>query len=304
MVGYLGPTGTFTEQALLSQTDLADIDRLMFNRIPQVLTAVEAGEVDYGFVAIENAIEGAVTITVDTLAFDLDVLIQREVDMPISMNLMAPAGTALADIERIITIPVASAQCRIFLSERMPKVDIEAWHSTAGAAEHVAELNDGRSAAIGPARSAEVYGLDIIAAGIEDHPENHTRFVLVGRDGVPASTGHDKTSIVVYQKANEPGSLMSILQEFSARGINLGKLESRPTKTQLGDYCFLIDLEGHISDDVVGDCLRNLHQKQGGVKFLGSYPAAGSNGGEIRRDVAASQDASAAWLTDLRAKIR
>ena len=129
------------------------------------------------------------------------------------------------------------------------------------------------------------------------------RFVVVGRERVPAPTGHDKTSIVVYQQSDRPGSLLSILQEFAARAINLTLLLSRPTKTSLGDYCFLLDLEGHIADEIVADCLRNLKAKQGDVKFLGSYPAAGEQGTAARATADAATDDAATWLADLRARI-
>ena len=131
--------------------------------------------------------------------------------------------------------------------------------------------------------AGKLYGLDVVASDVADHDGNQTRFVAVARDGVAAPTGHDKTSVVVYQRANAPGSLISILQEFAARRINLNKLESRPTKSGgLGDYCFIIDMEGHIADEVVADALRGLHSKQGGVKFLGSYPAGGDHGEAVR----------------------
>jgi hypothetical protein len=130
--------------------------------------------------------------------------------------------------------------------------------------------------------------LEILATDIEDHPENETRFGVVARDTIPAPTGHDKTSIVVFQKADEPGSLLSILQEFAARAINLTNLHSRPTKRGLGDYCFLIELEGHLSDELVADCLRDLKSKQSDVKFLGSYPAASPHGESVRRDADAA----------------
>ena len=145
----------------------------------------------------------------------------------------------------------------------------------------------------------------MLAEGIEDHPENETRFVAVAPSGIPASTGHDKTTIVVFQRANEPGSLISILQEFAARRINLSKLESRPTKAGgLGDYCFVIDAEGHIADELVADCLRDLHAKQGGVKFLGSYPAAGDHARDAREHADARWQQADDWLTALRSKIR
>ncbi|MEZ5165997.1 MAG: ACT domain-containing protein [Acidimicrobiales bacterium] len=143
----------------------------------------------------------------------------------------------------------------------------------------------------------------MLAADIEDHPENQTRFVLVSRDGITAPSGHDKTSIVIYQKADGPGSLISILQEFAARNINLTKLESRPTRRGLGDYCFLIDCEGHIADEVLGDALRNIHMKQGQVKFLGSYPSMYGSA-EERADNRAGITEADTWLAELRGRIR
>ncbi|HEV7525345.1 MAG TPA: ACT domain-containing protein, partial [Acidimicrobiia bacterium] len=139
----------------------------------------------------------------------------------------------------------------------------------------------------------------------EDHPENETRFVLVGR-GIPAPTGHDKTSIVCFQRADQPGSLLQILQEFAARAINLTKLESRPTKRGLGDYCFFIDCEGHVADEVMADALRNLVAKQAEVKFLGSYPVAGPREAGIARRKAAGKawTSAAAWVETLRGQIR
>ena len=157
---------------------------------------------------------------------------------------------------------------------------------------------------IANARAAEVYGLDLAATDIESHPENRTRFVVVARDGIPAPTGHDKSSIVVYQRADRPGSLLAILQEFAARSINLTLLLSRPTKTSLGDYCFLLELDGHVADEVVADCLRSLRATQADVKFLGSYPAAGDRGPARRAEVDASQQRADDWLAALRAQIR
>ena len=303
-VGFLGPAGTFTEQALSTQPDLLAGELVGIGTIADVLAATEAGEVDLGFVAIENAIEGTVNVTQDTLALDADLLIQREVVIPVHLNLLGRPGATLDGITTVVSIPIATAQCRRFLTDRLPDAQRRAANSTAEAAQLLAEAGTTDTAAIGTARAAEVWGLDVLAADIEDHPENATRFVVVARDGIPPPTGHDKTSIVVFQRADAPGSLLAILQEFAARNINLSKLESRPTKTSLGDYCFLIDLEGHIDDEVVGDALRTLVTKQHEVKFLGSYPAAGEHGPTVRREAVEAWRKADAWLADLRSQVR
>ena len=291
VVAFLGPAGTFTEQALHTQSDLTQGRLEPVASIPEVLHSVAEGHADLGFVPIENAIEGTVN------------LIRREVVIGINLNLLAPAGVRLGDITRVVSIPVATAQCWKYLHDHLPGVRIDAANSTAEAAEHIARDADGHSAAIAPARSAEVYSLAILAADIEDHPENKTRFVAVARDGVPAPSGHDKTSIVVFQRADVPGSLLAILQEFAARSINLTKLESRPTKVSLGDYCFIIDLDGHIDDELVADALRAIHAKQAQVKFLGSYPAAGEHGAAVREEVQTSWRLADEWISRLRGQI-
>jgi prephenate dehydratase len=176
-------------------------------------------------------------------------------------------------------------------------------NSNAEAARVVAEEADGVSAAVAPSLAAKIYGLDVLANDIEDHPENTTRFVLVAPDAVPPATGHDKTTIVVFQRTDRPGSLLAILQEFAARAINLVKLESRPTKKGLGDYCFIIDLEGHLSDELVADCLRDVRSKVEDIKFLGSYPAAGAHGPAVRRDAEEAWRIADAWITDQKAKL-
>ena len=300
-IAYLGPEATFTQQALLGQPDLAALDARPISTISDVLVAVAEGEVDLGLVPIENAIEGAVTVTIDALAFDLDLLIQRELVIDVSLNLLGVKGTTLSDITEVSSYQVATAQCRKFVHERLPGAKVTAANSTAEAAEAVAAGGDKAKAAIGTSLAAEVYGLDIVAEEIEDHPGNQTRFVVVARDGLPQATGHDKTSVAVFQRADVPGSLLSILQEFAARGLS--KLESRPTKKGLGDYCFLIDLEGHIDDELVADCLRDLKSKQADVRFLGSYPAAGDHGPELRRDSVAAWAEAAAWVEGLRRQI-
>ncbi len=299
-IAYLGPAGTFTEQAILTQPDFAEAEHVLCRSHSDVLFRTQDGETDMGFCAIENAIEGTVNVIQDTLAFDTTLLIQREVIIPITMNLLVRPGTAIEDIKEVVSYPHALAQVRTYIREQLPDTDTIAANSTADAARLLAESGSGNQAAIGNALAAEKYGLEIAAAGIEDHKGNQTRFVAVARRGIPAPTGHDKTTVVIYQRADKPGSLLAILQEFAARGINLSKLESRPTRQGLGDYCFLLDLDGHIADQLVADCLKNLHAKQGHLKFLGSYPAAGVHSEAVRaRSDEAWEDAEA-WLAELR----
>lgn len=299
-IGFLGPHGTFTEQALLTQADLAGEELVPIGSIPDVLVATEKGEVDLGFVPIENSIEGTVNVALDTLAFETSLLIQREVVINIQLNLLAPPGTSLSDVRAVVSMPMATAQCRNFLARELPGVEVRASNATAEAARIVGEGAEPGLAAIAPALAGSIYGLDVLATDVEDHPENQTRFLVVSRTGVPAPTGHDKTTIVCFQHTDRPGSLLAILQEFAARAINLTKLESRPTKKGLGDYCFMIDLEGHVADAVVGDCLRELKAMLADVRYLGSYPAAGEHGEGIRRDADAAWRAADAWLAEVR----
>jgi prephenate dehydratase len=299
-IGFLGPFGTFTEQALMSQADLAAGDLVPYRTMPDVLDAVESGEVAYGFVAIENSIEGMVNLTQDELVFNHSLLIQREVVLDIEHCLLAQSGTTLADVKVVLSIPVATAQCHAYLREHVGSAEVRATNSTADGARLVAEMGAG-VAAVAPRAAARVFGLEVIAADIADHPGNQTRFVLVGRAGIPAPTGHDRTGLVVYQRADEPGSLISILQEFAARRINLSNLQSRPTKGGgLGDYCFIIYADGHVADELLADAMRSLHSKQGRVKFLGSYPAAGEHAHEAREHADARWREADDWIIDLR----
>lgn len=306
-IGFFGPFGTYTEQALLTQADLASAELVPYRNVPDVLDAVENGSVDAGFVPIENSIEGTVNFTQDALIFDYELLIQREVVLDIEHCIVAPKAAKLSDVTVMLSIPVATAQCSAYLRTNLPSAEIHAANSTADAARLVGERSAAGEkglAAIAPRNAAKLYGLDVIASDIADHPGNQTRFVLVGRNHVPAATGHDKTGIVVFQRADEPGSLISILQEFAARRINLSHLSSRPTKAGgLGDYCFVMYADGHISDELVADALRDLHAKQGGVKFLGSYPAAGEHAHTAREHADARWKDADDWVNLLRGHI-
>jgi prephenate dehydratase len=307
-IGFLGPQGTFTEEALLTQPDYAAGELVAYGSLAEVLEAVQQDEVDLGFVPIENAIEGTVRDTLDSLVFDYDLLIQREVVLDIHLHLMAPAGTTLADVKRVASMPVAIAQCRRFLVEQLPGVETMAATATAEAARRLGEgdpsMGEVPTAAIAPRLAATLYGLEILVEDVEDHPDNQTRFVSVAKSGIPAPTGHDRTSIVCFQSADHPGSLYGILGQFAARNINLTKLESRPTKKALGEYCFVIDLEGHLADELITDCLRDLHAELSGLKYLGSYPASGAAGAEIRREAGEAWLRADLWIDGLRAQVR
>lgn len=302
-MAYLGPPGTFTEEALLTQPDLADADHLLCRSIPEVLEAVATSRVDLGFTAIENSIEGTVNIALDALIFEHDLLIQREVIIDVRLHLLGHPGATTEKIQRVISFPVATAQCRRYLADHLPHAEEVAANSTAAAARDLATSQDADAAAIGTILSQKLYGLELIATDIEDHPENQTRFVAVSSSGVPAPTGHDKTSIVVFQRADRSGSLMGILAEFASRSINLTKLESRPTKKALGDYCFLIDLEGHIADQLVADCLTSILAKHGEVKFLGSYPTTTRGSEEKNSNAASAWTEAQEWVEGLRGQV-
>lgn len=302
-IAYFGPAGTFTEEALLGQADYAALSLKERRTITSVLDSVAQGDAELGFVPLENAIDGTVNATIDGLVFDYDLLIQREVVADIHLHLMAPPGAQITGIRRVLSFPVALAQCQKYLADELPEAVQEAANSTADAARVLGENPRSDTGAIAPRLAADLYGLSILAEDVEDHPGNQTRFVSLATNGVPTPTGHDRTSIVCFQHADRPGSLHAILGQFSARGINLTKLESRPTKQGLGDYCFVIDLEGHLADEVVADCLRDLHATTYRVKFLGSYPAAGTRATALRLEATRAWQAADEWLSTLRAQI-
>ncbi len=303
-IGFFGPFGTFTQQALRTIATHDGAEHVPYRTVPDVLDAVQSGEVDAGFVPIENSIEGMVNFTQDALAFDYDLIITNEVVIDIEHCLLVQPGASLDDVTTLLSIPVATAQCHRYLRERLAEVEIVPASSTADAARRVAESGDSTVAALAPRVAADVYGLDIAESDVADHDGNQTRFVMVARSGVAAPTGHDRTALVVYQRADEPGSLIAILQEFAARRINLSNLFSRPTKAGgLGDYCFIIYAEGHVDDELLADTMRSLHAKQGGVKFLGSYPAAGATAASEREHAGGRWREADEWLADIRGGI-
>ena len=304
-VGFFGPFGTFTQQALLTQSDLAEAEQVAYRTVPDVLDAVAQGEVDLGVVPIENSIEGMVNFTQDALAFDYDLLIQREIVIDIEHCLLAKPGTTLDAVDTVYSIPVATAQCHRYLREQLGDAEVRPAHSTADAAREVSESDGTHTAAIGPRVAAPIYGLEVIADDIADHDGNQTRFIVVATEGIPAPTGNDKTCLVIYQRADEPGSLVSILQEFTARRINLSNLTSRPIKAGgLGEYCFIVYAESHVADELLADTMRALHAKQGGVKFLGSYPAAGDHAATAREHADARWREADDWVNSIKRAVR
>jgi len=270
-IAYLGPPGTFTEEALTKFLENSeDVQKVSLPTVPEVIKSVDRGEVNEGLVPIENSIEGSVNITQDILTFESEAKIIREMTIPIKHNLIGRKGLKLKNIKKIVSHPHATAQCRIFLSSNFTDIEIVAANSTAEAVKKILEM-DKDVAAIGTRAAAELYSLNIIASDIEDYKENKTRFVFIG-NYIPLKTGHDKTSIVCFLKKDKPGSLYNILKEFAVREVNLTRLESRPAKKNLGDYVFMIDIEGHMHDKEVFEALGALRKKVYLVKILGSYP--------------------------------
>ena len=272
-VGYFGPRGTFTEEALEASLSSAFDRKVPYATIPDVLYAVQTGEVDSGLVPIENSIEGSVSATVDILSHEIDNLqIVREVRIPIRHQLLVRPGVTLDQVTKVVSHPHANAQCRIWLRNNLPGRDIEAANSTANAVERIAK-SDQPWAAIGNHLARETYGCVVLAPDIEDHKDNETRFVFLARQRERQDWFEPyKTSVVCEIVKDQPGALLLILQEFAFRRINLTKIESRPSKRRLGDYIFLVDMEGKVDDGPVADALRCLSCKLPRLAVLGSYP--------------------------------
>ena len=288
-IGFLGPAGTFTEEALwrtiggappLEHADPSGPPDesggrvvIPFASIADTIMAVAEGVVECAIVAIENAIEGTVVVTADILAHEIDNLqIVREVRLPITHRLIAKPGVTLDQVTKIVSIPVATAQCRLWLNDHLPGIEIEAANSTAAAVERAVK-SDQPWAAIGSALAAKEHGGAILRSSIEDHDDNETRFVFLSQRRERQDLDEPyKTSVVCQIGKDQPGALLLILQEFAYRYINLTKIESRPSKRGLGDYIFLVDMEGRIDDPSIHDALSCLNCKLPGLIVLGSYP--------------------------------
>jgi prephenate dehydratase len=305
-VAYLGPVGTFTETAarlVLGEDD--DARLLACGDINEVLRAVEDGRAGRGVVPIENTLEGSVTATLDALAFDTDLLVHGEMELPVTLVAAAVTVVGLDQVTEVHSHPVALSACRRWLSKTLPDAERVQAASTARAAATVADGADARHLAIVNPLAAERYGLEVVARDIADRGANSTRFVVVGHH-LPAPTGWDKTSLVVFIEENRPGSLLQLLEIFAERDLNLTKIESRPTKAELGEYCFFLDVEGHLADERVGDALAAVKRTHRDVKLLGSYRRSGARrtaeADRIATDDAAYRDA-AAWLADWRGRV-
>ena len=267
-VAYLGPQGTFSEEAAILFAP--ESERLPYPSIRDAAMAAESRETDEAVLPIENSIEGAVNMTLDYLIHDSTLSIVGELVLPIGQCLIVTEGSRREDIETIRSHPQALAQCRRFLERTFPNAKLIASISTAGAVEEA--LNEGRtSAAIGNRRAADLFGASVLESGIEDNPNNMTRFVAMGRNSPPAS-GDDKTSICFGFDSDAPGQLYGVLGEFADREINLAKIESRPTRHELGRYVFMVDLLGHQQDQRVRDTIEAVDRRVSQLRVFGSYP--------------------------------
>lgn len=301
---YLGPAGTFTEAALI--TCLARTGRSSDSRLdpcPSVgaaLEAVRSGAATGAMVALENSVEGSVSAVLDGLAFGSPLVITDEIRIPVSFAVLARPGTTLADVRTVVSHPHAQPQCRGWLEANLPTAEWIPAASNAAGAEWVAE---GRyDAALAGAFAAEVYGLAVLADEVHDVVGAETRFVLVSKPSAPGPvTGSDKTSLVLVIGQDHPGALLEILTEFAVRGINLTRIESRPTGGGMGDYFFSVDAEGHIDEARVGEALIGLHRICADVRYLGSYPRADAVRPALRRGVSDAEYSGAqAWLARVR----
>lgn len=294
---YLGPEGTFTEAALRTLPEAATRELVPMVSVPAALDAVRAGEAAAALVPIENSVEGGVTATLDELASGEPLMIYREVVLPIAFALLVRPGTELSEIKTVTGHPVAQPQVRNWLRTHLPDA---LWESAASNADGARLVQEGRfDAAFAGEFAAATYGLEALVTEIHDAENAETRFVLVGRPARPAApTGADKTSVVIWQREDHPGALMELLQEFAVRGVNLMLLQSRPTGAGIGNYCFAIDAEGHISDRRVGEALMGLKRICQEVRFLGSYPRAGVAPGQVRALRTGTSDAEFTAASD------
>jgi prephenate dehydratase len=301
-IAYLGPEGTFTEAALLKMSagglvpgnnSSSTITPLPVESAAAALAAVRSDDADYACVPIENSIEGSVLPTLDNLATGTPLQIFAELTLDVSFTVVVRRGTPAADVNTVAAFPVAAAQVRHWLAAHLPKAQIVPANSNAAAAHDVA--NGRADAGVSTALAAERYGLTALATDIVDEPNARTRFVLAGPPAPPPErTGADRTSVAL-RLHNVPGTLVAALTEFSIRDIDLTRIESRPTRKELGSYIFFLDCVGHIDDDAVAEALKALHRRCADVRYLGSWPTGSAAGAMPPR-----LDEASRWLMQLR----
>lgn len=271
-VAYLGPPGTFSEEAV-SRCELArDAEPAPYPSFADAYEALLAGAVDLALLPVENSIEGSVGTVLDLLVHRPGPLVRRELYLPVRQHLLARPGTRLEDVTRVLSHPQPLGQCARFLRATLPRARLEPTHSTADAARQVAEGAPG-AAAIGARAAAALYGLALLAEDVQDSDDNVTRFVLLAATD-EAPTGRDRTSIAFTLDRDRPGGLHEVLGEFARRGINLSKIESRPTKRVMGHYVFFVDFEGHRADPPGAEALAGVRAHVAELRLLGSYPRA------------------------------
>jgi prephenate dehydratase len=301
--GFFGPEGTFTQMALAAWGPATGQPHTAYASVDATLAAVRAGEIDAAMVPIENSVEGGVSATLDGLATGDPLVLTGEVLVPITFVLAARPGVRLDQVRAVGTHSHGWAQVRSWMARHRPDVSYVPTLSTASAAAGLAGTDAVTyDAAVCAPVAAANFGLEVLAEDIGDIKGAVTRFVLVSRPGtLPEPTGADKTTVVLYQRQDHAGGLLELLEQFAARGINMTRLESRPTKAEMGSYCFSVDLEGHVLDERIGEALMGLHRVCADVKFLGSYPRADQRAATIA-PLNSDADFAAArrWLGGLR----
>lgn len=298
-LGYLGPAGTFCEAGLRRLDPEAAASAWPAPSVAAALEALREDRLDAALVPFENSVEGSVSATLDELIRGRPLVITGEVHVEVEFALMARPGTDLAAVRRVATHPVAHAQTRAWLAEHLPEAEVIPESSTARAAVLVAaEVYD---AAIAAPLAAERHGLEILVRGIADRPGAVTRFIRLARPGqVPAPTGADITTVVAYLRANHAGALLELLNQFAMRGVDLVRLESRPTGEALGQYCFAIEALGHLSEPRMAEALSGLRRVCAEVRFLGSYPRAEDTPTQVPHEATSTAyEESRAWLESL-----
>lgn len=298
-LGYLGPAGTFTEQALRALHPDEAPRAWAAPNVPAALAAVREGTLAAALVPFENSVEGSVSATLDELIRGEPLIITGEVHVEVEFALMAREGTTVDQVERIATHPVAHAQTRSWVADHLPGAEVIPESSTARAAVLVAaEVYD---AAIAAPLAAERHGLRILVDGIADRHGAVTRFIRLSRPGtVPPPTGADTTTVVAYLRRNHAGALLELLNQFAMRGVDLVRLESRPTGEALGQYCFAIEALGHVTEPRMGEALAGLRRVCADLRFLGSYPRADGVRTAVPQVASASAYSQAQeWLDEL-----